>query len=142
MKSEIEPKKKDAYLECDQSEVAYTEDSESFLDHHGKNKKQKLLPSNTKPISSNRNIELVNVKQLPTLFFIIFITILAMLTANFVPQMIGMAKNPQLYKDKLSLKYVAEYLGDLSLAVKVNMIVFYRDFRELQWLRSLFFHLL
>jgi hypothetical protein len=51
---------------------------------------------------------------------LIFITILAMLTANFVPQMIVMGKNPNLYKDKLSVKYVAEYLGDQSLAVKVN----------------------
>ena len=118
MKSKLEPTQKNA--ECDHSEIAYTEDSESFLENYGKNKKQKLIQLNTKPLSSNRNIELVNVKQLPTIFFLIFITILAMLTANFVPQMIVMVKNPNLYKDKLSVKYVAEYFGDQSLAVKVN----------------------
>ncbi len=116
--SNLEPNKEDACLRCDISQVAFTEDSESFLEDYGKYKKEKLA-QNSKPQTSNKNIEVANVKQLPTLFFIIFIVVLAMVTTKFVPQMLAMGMNHKLYIDKLSIKYVAECFGDLSLTVKV-----------------------
>jgi hypothetical protein len=70
-------------------------------------------------IQSNKNIEISNIKHLPTIFFIIFILLIGVLLMNIIPQIYLMSISSSLYKEKMNIKYVPEYLGDQPSAVKV-----------------------
>ena len=107
--------------------IDLTEDSESFIDKDllitKSYTKQKSVYKNNKNIPKNaqspKNFDIANLKQLPTLFFLIFIVLLALFTTKFAPQIYAMGINPSLYKDKMILKYIPQIIGEQSLTVKV-----------------------
>jgi len=74
-------------------------------------------------IQSNKNIEISNIKHLPTIFFIIFILLIGVLLMNIIPQIYLMSISSSLYKEKMNIKYVPEYLGDQPSAVKALIVI-------------------
>ena len=115
----LEKQKNYGKYDCNAS-LALTEDSQSLIEDSRKNQAKQMRTFR------KNSIEIFSVKQLPTLFFIIFIIVLATLTAKFVPTMMNMSLTHDLYKDKLQLKYIPELLGDQSSAIKVNNILLRR----------------
>lgn len=116
MKSPID--KKNEYKHCDtNSTIDITDDTDSLFEECREQQKIKVAKLH---VGANKNIEIANIKQLPTLFFIIFLLSLAVISAQFVPSMFIMMKNNSLYKEKLTARYVPRFFGAQSLAVKVN----------------------
>lgn len=99
--------------DCDTS-VDLSEDSQSLIMETTKYQKSK--ERNKK---MNR-IDILNVKHIPTLFFIIFIIVLGMLTAKFLPYMINIKAPSELYKHKETMKYLPEIIGEQPTFVKVS----------------------
>ena len=49
----------------------------------------------------DKSIEMVNLKNLPSIFFVIFLILLAMLTVKVGTQMYSMTLNKEIYKQKM-----------------------------------------
>jgi hypothetical protein len=96
-----------------------TEDSESLLGD--KKIKSYLRPSKKINLfaSTSKSIEVANVKHLPTIFFFIYIILLSFFIYQFAPRIYNMGLNKNLYKDKMTQKYISELIGEQSLTVKV-----------------------
>ena len=97
--------------------IDLTEDSQSLIEDY----KKIQLAKQTKSLKKNQ-IELLSVKQLPTLFFIIFIIVLAMLTVKLIPFMLNINLTKDLSKEKMKTKFIPEILGEQSSTVKVILI--------------------
>ncbi len=112
--------KKNDLKHCDtNSTIDITDDTDSLFEESVDAQKIKVAKLQT---GGNKNIEIANIKQLPTLFFIIFLLSLAIISAQFVPSMFLMVKGNSLYQEKLNAKYVPRFFGEQSLAVKVNKL--------------------
>src|SRR5688572_19275058 len=97
-----------------------TEDSESFIEDKQALKNAKLNYRNNFFAKGAKTSEIANPKHLPTIFFISSILILSLVVVKFVPQMYSMSQNFSLYKEKLKVKYIPEYFGEQTSAVKVK----------------------
>ena len=94
--------------------VDLTEDSQSLIEDY----KKIQIAKQTKSLKKNK-VELLSVKQLPTLFFIIFIIVLAMLTVKLIPFFTNIKITNDLSKEKMKIKFLPEILGEQSSTVKV-----------------------
>lgn len=76
-----------------------------------------LLIKNTKVPS--KQIEIISLKTLPILFFIIFLMIFCLILIKFVPNFFLTANTKHLYLIKHSFKYFSEYFSDQNTFIKV-----------------------
>ncbi len=98
------------------STIDDSEDCDSFFDDDSKSN-HKLKISKLKMV--NKNVEVFSIKQLPTLFFFIFIIVLSILLTNFVPHIHNLSRTSNLYKSKFNIKYLPQFLSEQSLPIKV-----------------------
>jgi len=96
-----------------------TEDSESAYDETQALQNAKLNYHK----KGSKNIELTNIKHLPTLYFMCFVLILGCVMFKFVPQLYLMSTNESLYKEKMSVKYLSTYLSDQSPIIKIVVVI-------------------
>jgi len=101
------------------STIDITEDFDSFIDDKDELKLAKLRNNSAK---TPKTIEIANIRQLPTLFFLLFIIIISLLMSKFVPQMMTMGLTGSLYKEKKAVKYIPSIIAEQSLTVKVILI--------------------
>jgi hypothetical protein len=102
------------------STIDLTEDSDSLMEEMAEAQRLKISKLN----ASSKNMDVFSVKQLPTLFFLIFIIVLSLLLTKFVPHMYNLSKSSYLYKNKFELKYFPEIIGEQTLPFKVVLIIF------------------
>lgn len=110
--------KKDNPIDLDESNLI--EEDESFL-NESIFLKMKNKIKHSAPIE--KNVEVANIKHLPTLFFITFTLLIGLISIQFFPAMTSTLKTSSLYEEKMKLKYIPEYFGDQISAVKVNNII-------------------
>jgi len=96
-----------------------TDDTESLIDDTIDAQKLKNAKLKT---GGYKNIEVASIKHLPTLFFIIFIIVIALLITQFVPTMYAMKGGVGLYKQKLAISYIPQIISEQSLTVKALLV--------------------
>jgi len=100
--------------------IDITDDSESLIEDMMN--LQKIKTANLANSNINNKIEVFNVKLLPTIFFIIYMVVIAIVLTNYAPHMYKLSKNKMLYKKKFEIKYIGQIIGDLTQTCKVNLI--------------------
>jgi hypothetical protein len=105
------------------STIEVTDDSESLIEEMmnlQKIKSAKLINSNV-----NKTIHFFNVKHLPSLFFIIFMVVLAIILSNSIPHFYRLSRTKMLYKYKFEIKYISQIISEQTQACKVFLLNFY-----------------
>ena len=64
--------------------------------------------------------EIINVKTLPSIFFVIFLVIFSFMILKFVPNLYNVSKENNFYNIKSSAESFQEYLSEENLILKVN----------------------
>ncbi len=104
-------------LKNDTSSLIDLTDTDSIIDERQELKIAKLNREST------TKIEIGSIKNLPTIYFLIFTLVLSLIVLKFTPILCNQITNSTLYKEKRNINYIPFYFGDQPNSVKVNIII-------------------
>ena len=83
---------------------------------------QKLNKTKLRYISRNSSklIEIANIKNLPTVFFLLYLLILSAIVIKLVPSLYTFSQKSSLFIERKHIHYLSNYLYQQPLAVKVK----------------------
>jgi hypothetical protein len=93
------------------------EDLESEIEEAQKLNKTKLRYISHK---SSKIIEIASIKNLPTIFFILFLITLSAVVVKLVPTVYALSKKTSLFQQRKNIDYLPSYIAEQPLAVKVK----------------------
>jgi hypothetical protein len=93
------------------------EDIESEIEEAQKLNKTKLLYISQK---SAKIIEIASIKNLPTVFFILFLIILSAILIKLVPTVYAQSRKESLFQQRKTIDYLPSFISEMPLAVKVK----------------------
>jgi len=96
------------------------EDLESEIEEAQKLNKTKLLYISQK---SSKIIEIASIKNLPTVFFILFLITLSAISIKLVPTVYAQSRKESLFQQRKTIDYLVSFISEMPLAVKVNYLL-------------------